>query len=383
MGHIFHDRDLDGKRDRGEEGLAGWEISVSSVPNDSNGSAISEADGSYRIEGLDPTTPERIFFASPAGEWPADLYYGLTLSQPQSLDFKNNAASLDIPVAYSDNTAVTFRVWEDFDGDNAISAGDEPALWTGVVIETPEGLPVFGASGPVSSLIIRGLIPGEYVARSSISPLDEAQFRVNETTSSDGLVEMLESPQITFYGHIYEDANGNGARDSGERGLSGAQFDLETVDADGTSVSWVADTESNGSYVLTDPSWSDEDMHVGCSYYKSAFNERGERISPSGTWRGTVGMFSRDGWWIQEKPVTITPGVYRYPVDCGLVFEPLQTEMPPIVPVCRESFCLPPLGTGSKSATGVSYLAPVLAALGALALLSSTRLLAQKKRPDR
>jgi hypothetical protein len=368
-GTVFHDRDMDGVRDEGEEGLGGWNISVSSVCGNTcyvqGGGTFSEADGSYRIEGLDETWP--------AWDLYADWYRGSVISQyykvvlPQQFSFEDSAARIDIPVAYTDDTSVTFHVWEDFDGDGAISAGDELALWTDVVIQTREGEHVFDASGPVTSLTLEGLPPGEYLARATIDPLDEALFTIPEAGPAEGPVEVLSKPAVTFYGYVYEDRNENGQRDPEERGLPYAEASVEKRWADG-SVGVGGNAEPDGSYVLTiDPVSVGEEQYVGCGYHGGVvFNERGEGIA-IGFWRGTVGMSgSHHDLWFFEAPVIIAPGVYRYPVDCGLVFKAAETAPALVPPSSGGSVSFPSAGTGSGGGLNMGRLASVLTGVGAL-----------------
>jgi hypothetical protein len=384
-GTVFHDCDADGVRDEGEEGLAGWDISVSSVCGNTcyvqGGGTFSEADGSYRIEGLDETWS--------AWDLYADWYRGSVISQyykvvlPQQFSFEDSAARIDIPVAYADDTSVTFRVWEDFDEDGAISAGDELALWTDVAIETREGERVFGASGPVTSLTLKGLLPGKYLARAFIDPLDEALFTIPEAGSAEGPVEMLSKPAVTFYGYVYEDGNENGLRDPGERSLPEAEIEIEERWADG-SAGVGRNTEPDGSYVLTDDLASaGDEKYVGCSYHgEIVFNERGEGIS-TGFWRRTIGMSgSHHGLWFLEASVTIAPGVYRYPVDCGLVFEAAETAPALVPPSSGGSVSFPSTGTGSGDGLNIGRLASILAGVGALLLGWALGRVAQRLRRE-
>jgi hypothetical protein len=382
-GTVFHDRDLDGVKDDGEEGLEGWEIDV--YPRDiynGGGLAESAADGAYRIEGLDDSLPNWELDIFWPFEVPITRFYGVELPQPTLFSFKHNLVQMDIAVAYDDNSHVTFHVWEDFDGDGAISAADELALWTDVAIKTPSGTAVFDASGPVTSLTLRGLLPGDYVARATTDPLNEVPFSIDEAGNPQGPVELLSKPQITFYGYVYEDGNKNGVRDAGEPGLAGAEIEVETHNEDGTGSGVGRFTEPDGSYVLADVALpQDIKLYVGCTAPIPLFDpHEQDNTRPEGYWRRTVGTTpSHHGLNFQDAPVVITTGVYRYHVDCGLVYEiPQPVVVSP--PVSGGDIALPPAGTGSGGGSGVNWPALALAGVGALLIVGTKR--AKWKRPD-
>jgi len=383
VGTVFHDRDLDGVRDAGEEGLEGWDIEAYPVATGDifvqAGRMFTGPDGSFHIENLDVSWPTWQLDASLWQGSVFDHYYRVDFPQPYAFSFKDDLVRVDIPVAFDDDTEVTFHVWEDFDGDGVVSAADELALWTDVVIETPEGTWVFEASGPVTTLTLTGLLPGEYLAHAaSTDPLNEVPFVVKPGIAQAPL-ELLMKPQITFYGYVYEDANENGQRDQGERGLPRAGVEVETRNADGSGGGVGRSTEPDGSYVLSDLGLPDnQEAYVGCGNYGDPTSNGQE---PQGFWRATIGMtYSHHGLSFQNSPVVIQQGVYRYPVDCGLVYQPRQPPIIVIVPVSGDGIGLPYSGSGGSDGSEMSWAALALAGVGVLLIAGTTR--AKWKRPD-
>ncbi len=383
-GTVFHDRDLDGVRDEGEEGLAGWRIEVYPFIRETDasypdaGATSSGADGSFHIENLDVSWPTWQLDASLWQGSVFDHYYRVDLPQPYAFGFKGDLMLVDIPVAFDEDTEVTFHVWEDFDGDGVVSAADELALWTDVVIETPQGTRVFAPSGPVTSLTLTGLLPGEYLARATTDPLNSIPFAVERDVAQAPL-ELLMKPQITFYGYVYEDANENGVRDQGERGLPGAEIEVETRNADGSGSGAGRSTEPDGSYVLSDLGVPDNrEVYVGCGNFGFPTSNGQE---PQGFWRATIGMtYSHHGLSFQNSPVVIQQGVYRYPVDCGLVYQPAQPPIIVVAPVSGDGIGLPYSGSGGSDSSEMSWAALALAGVGVLLIAGTTR--AKWKRPD-
>jgi len=379
-GVVFHDRDLDGVRGEGEEGLAGWPVqaypsigeSDATYPDGSG--ASSGSDGSFRIENLDVTWPAWHFVVDLWEEFPNHQYHKILLPQPLPFSFDGSLVQIDVPVAFDDDTAVTFHVWEDFDGDGTISAADQLALWTDVVIETPEGARVFETSGQLTSLTLTGLLPAIYVAHATTDPINHVVFSVDEMGSPDQPVELLSKPHATFYGFVYRDDNQNGTRDAGEPGLAGAAIEVETRYADGATGEG-RDAEQDGSYVIVD-----EDSPAGTEVYIGCGNVPMDGYGEV-PWRGSIGMtYGHHGFWFQDRPVVIAQGVYRYPVDCGLVYEmPQQGPIFVSPAVSGNGIGLPPSGSGSGGGSGTGWLAPALAGIGALLIAWAMR--SKSKRP--
>jgi hypothetical protein len=374
-------------RDEGEEGLAGWHIDAYPLASETDaiypdaGTTGSGPDGSFRMKGLDDSWPTWQFDAQ---LWQASAdrqYYKLMLPQPLSFTFEDHAFDVDVPVAFADDTQVTFRVWEDFDGDGQVSGGDEIALWQDVVVEAPDGTHLFDLSGQAASATLTGLFPGQYVARATSGAVNRVPFTVVEGLVQ-APVQLLMRPRLTFYGYVYDDANENSIRDPGEAGLGMAMIGIDAGIHDGVIFGGGRYTEPDGSYVLVEdmPPFGTE-TYVGCSYTPFTPPEEQDSGGPRGYWRGTAGMTPGSYTsWLLSNPVTITEGVYRYPVDCGLAYQLPPSPVFVSPPVAGPSTSLPPAGSGSGGGSGVRWPAPALAGIGALLIAWAIR--AKGKRPD-
>jgi hypothetical protein len=190
QGVKFHDRDADGARDDGEEGLEGWTIYLD-LNQDGNldvdePSVVTGADGSYSFADLGPETLR-------VGEV---MQAGWVRTSP--------SPELKITSGFADNPLSTQNVGnvqtEDVDGDGAKDDGEQGlAGWTifldldgGLDLDENEPSVVTGADGRYE---FTGLLPGSYILAEiqqdgwlQTSPLGTATARSVTTAGVDILI---------------------------------------------------------------------------------------------------------------------------------------------------------------------------------------------------
>ena len=389
-GVVFHDRNLNGVRDPNEEGLPGWEIDVL-VGDKGVSSGYSGTDGEYRIEGLASTLAGWQLDASQPFEIAVTRLYKVELPQPAPFTFYGDSARTDIPVAWDDNTSVTFRVWEDFDNSGTISAGDQIALYTDAVIETPDGSYVAETSGPLPSLTLTGLLPGDYVATAATDPLNRVLFTIPRRRVPVRPVELLEKPEITIYGYVYQDSDQSGTYDVGEPRLANAEVEVDSEGDGGVGMEAGAD----GSFVdASESNFKDQDVHIGCGN-APPFEPPGPEAGTDqqGYWRGAKDATETyTHLWFSSKSIHID-GPGRYRIDCGLVWiPPRQWQSGPPSPPRPGGeaaprpegtidITLPPSGTGDSARPRLPSW-PALTLLASGALLAAIAPFCKSKRPD-
>ena len=244
-GQVYNDLNGDGTLEPGEPGLQGWEVDLFDSNNNFVASQLTDANGDFDFEGLDPGTYTVEEFVqagwtqtapAPPGTFTMTVTAGATVS---GLEFGN----------FQDIT-VSGEVFNDLNGNGSLDPGD-PGLpgWTvdlfdsaGDLIATTttdvNGDYSFSDLGPGTYTVVEEILPG-WVQTFPAPPgtyTVTASSGLNETGLNFGDFE-----QVTYSGTVYDDLNGNGVDDPGEPGLQG----------------WTVELLSNGSVVETTTSASD------------------------------------------------------------------------------------------------------------------------------
>lgn len=280
-GFVFHDQSNDGIRDAAEQPIPGTTITLVDDLGNVVGETVSDANGRYEFNGLQPGT-YRIIETQPEGfldgidrigtvggrsigeDTGNDEFTSVTLKQgEEGIDY--NFGEL-LPASLSG------RVHLDTDGDCELYAGEETL--SGVLIRLLDssgnevGRTTTDSSGQYSFV---GLVPGVYTVIEeqpeglfeggsrpgsaggvADGPDADGNSRISqiELTSGENAVQydFCEQPPAEIIGNVYADRDGDCHFDSGEPGIEGVLVEL--FDADGRLVA-SARTDAAGSYRFT------------------------------------------------------------------------------------------------------------------------------------
>lgn len=340
-GYVYHDRNNDGRRDGGEEGLQHVQLVVTAVDaihpqspltvtTDSTGYYVATglAPGVYRVvqpvqptgylDGLDAAGTVA---GQPRGqaENPGDALHDIVLRGGQSgIDY--NFGEL-LPVSIEGQVCVADRF-----GDCDATGGTRTPLPGATVrlLDNSGQLLAETQADADGRYRFTGLRPGSY-AVAEITPdgyIDGGEHpgtvggqpvgrRIIEGTIGEIVLasgqraidyDFCEYLPAQLSGHVYHDRNNDGQRDAGEEGLAGVELSL--IDAEGQRVAR-STTDANGSYqfvflhagvyavVQTHPSgWIDGHDSPGSIGGRSVgqADEPGDRIGQIALWWGDEGV---------------------------------------------------------------------------------------------
>lgn len=340
-GYVYHDRNNDGRRDAGEEGLQNVPIVVTALDTISPQSPLTvttDPSGYYEVRGLAPGVYRIEQPVQPAGYWdgldaagtvagevrgraenPGDALHDIALAGGQA-GVEYNFGEL-MPVSITGQVCVADR----FGDCNASGATRVPLPDATVrLLDNAGNLLAETRSDADGRYRFTGLRPGTY-AVAEITPagyIDGGEHvgtvggqpvgrRIVEGTI--GEIVLASGQQAIDYdfceylparlsGHVYHDRNNNGAREAGEEGLAGVE--LRLVDAEGQQVA-KATTDANGVYqfvflhagvyavVQTHPSgWVDGRDRAGTVGGRTVgqADEPGDRIGQIALWWGDEGV---------------------------------------------------------------------------------------------
>ncbi len=274
-GFVYHDRDNDGQREPGEEGIANVELQLV----DGNGNSLgrttrTDENGFYEFTNLTPGT-YGVVEVHPEG-WldgldtpgnrggvatnPGDRIDGIVLA--------NGANGIEYNFGELLASSIEGQVHAGTDGNCEVGPND--ILLAGVRIDLLDAAgnqidtTTTDANGRYR---FDGLTPGVYQVReqqpSAYQDGDEhvgsAGGRLNgndlisdiELTSGTDAVEynFCEHVQVELSGFVYHDRDNDGQREPGEEGIANVR--LELLDADGTPLGVTTTTDENGFYEFT------------------------------------------------------------------------------------------------------------------------------------
>lgn len=256
-GTVFNDTNGDGTQDNGETGLAGWTVYLDTamVGHYAAGDPTTTTDGAghYEFDSLSPgmyavmVQPMAGWISSGAAEYMPTVAAGVF-----------NAASDNFGEFQLGRIAGT--VFDDANADGVRGSGETGRAGVTVYLDAGDGSFHAGdattTTDTAGGFSFTGLGAGTYkvgevLAAGLQATTATAATRVQSGTNASGL--LLGDVKLgSISGAVFEDANGNGARDPGEAGLSGwtvfidARHDGQADAGDPTTV-----TDANGNFTFS------------------------------------------------------------------------------------------------------------------------------------
>jgi hypothetical protein len=291
-GTVYNDLDADGVKDSGEAGLASVRVFVDAdkdgVFDSTEKSALTSSSGAYTITGL-AAGSHRVRHVRPSGYRavsPSAGYHTLTLTSGQASTGKNFADTQKVLIAGT--------VFNDLDADGTKDSGEAGLSGWRVfldadrdaVFDSTERSVLTDSAGNYS---FKTLAAGSYRVRGVLA----SGWR--RTTPSSGYFDLTLSSgatatskrfgftqRILISGTVFNDANGDRAKNSGEVGLSGWRVFVD-ADADGVF-------DSTERSVLTDSSgnWSFKTLAAGTYRIRVVQQSGWSRTTPTAGYHGVT-----------------------------------------------------------------------------------------------
>jgi O-glycosyl hydrolase len=267
-GALFNDIDADGVKDTGETALANWKVFLDTNKNAAvdpgEAMVLTDSSGNYRFTGL-ASGSYRVREVTPSG-WrvttPSNSRYDINLATGQSVSGKN--------FGNTQNVKITGTIWNDLDSDRVRDSGEavlvnwkvfvdtdrDGVLDTGEVFTTTNSAGVYSFDTlPAGNYRIRQVVPAGWRVTSPSSGYSELTLAAGQVALGKNFGD---TQKILISGTVFNDKNGNGAKNTGEYGMAGWR-----VFADGNKNGiFDAATESS---VLTDSAgnWSLKTLSAG------------------------------------------------------------------------------------------------------------------------
>jgi fimbrial isopeptide formation D2 family protein/uncharacterized repeat protein (TIGR01451 family) len=323
-GYVFNDRDNDGVREAGEEGIAGVTLTISGTDDRGNSfstDVVTDSNGKYEFLNLRPSdaTGYTITQTQP-GDWNDGIHsdgsFGngddSTANVISSINLLENASGQDYNFGERGAT-IAGTVFVDDDRDGTQQAGETTGI-LGVRIElydsTGTNLLEFTTTDASGDYQFDHYAAGDYVVRqvhptlyTSTSPDD-----INVTLPLAGISDQDFGEALFDIGDtVYFDENGNGSRDAGEQALVGVNVRLiydggDSIFGNGNDVITNTTTDNAGNYVFTEQ-----------------FNGSYQVVITGGLPAGTVGTQETDdsSAAIDGTSNIVVGGSDRFDVDFG------------------------------------------------------------------
>lgn len=265
-GVVFEDADGDGARDEGETGLSGrivfLDLDASGAFDNDDLAALTDDDGAYVFEGLLPgaytvahlladgavqTAPDGAFseVTVVAGETTSGPTFGeFRLGSLSGVVYRDGIGSVDGARDEFEPGLFGWTVYIDANGSGAFDEGERSTETDATGAFSFDGL-------PAGEIILRVVVEDAYVLTAP-----EGGAHVATVTSGaiiSGLAFGAAQPDGAIAGMQFEDLNGDGVKDDGERGLAGWTVYID-ADGDGALDDGEASavTDAEGRYVIAD-----------------------------------------------------------------------------------------------------------------------------------
>ena len=250
--HVYSDMNGNAQQDSGDTNLAGVRVRLLKGNGAPTGkTAFTDSNGNVTFSGLMPGAYE-VSVVTPAGDAAMQQSNVLT---PITLTSGGSVTATE--GVYSPGT-ITAHVYTDVNGNGAQDSGDTNLSGVMVSLLNGDGVAVGAAvatdaSGNVS---FAGLAPGHYAVAVATPAGDAVMQQSNVLTpitlTSGGSVAAVEGVYApgTITAHVYTDANGNAAQDSGDTNLSGVMVSL--LNGDGVAIGAAVATDASGNVSFSD-----------------------------------------------------------------------------------------------------------------------------------
>lgn len=284
---VWHDRDADGIRDEGEEGLSGVSVHLHDMADARIATSVTDADGRYLFENLAPGS-YRVYGDRPSGyhlavqdvgsddEFDSDLNPETSVSDTLTIPSGSNRTDVDAGMYMY--ARIGDRVWRD-DERNGIQESWEPGL-AGVTVElldvdgdpvddpTRSGTPYTVVTDADGAYVFTNVIPGEYRVR-FVQPTDHAPAALDQG-SDDARDSDMDGTTLTTQPFVVSSGNERRTTDAGFHALYANVFDppsaIKTVGETGDNeIEWTMVWINDGNMTAVDVQVLD-DVPTGTSY---------------------------------------------------------------------------------------------------------------------
>ncbi len=299
-GYVYHDRDNDGIRGTGEEGIAGVELQLWVLDNGryfhvTGMTATTDANGYYEFAGLDPFKTYRVTETQPTGWDDGKEAIGTVNGVKVGTALQDDKIS-NVYLGYDEHGveydfgeikrgSIGGTVYEDDDNDGKKDPGEKGIpgveIWLCVVDENGDKVNIkktvtdtngnyfFGDLDPGKTYCVTEVQPEEYCDgittpgtvdgsnRGTVNkeiPAGHNQVHDIYLGSGEDAVNYNfgEGQKGLISGYVYEDTNKNGVKDSGEKGIQGVVLSLWVWNGSQyVQTAKTATTDVNGYYEFT------------------------------------------------------------------------------------------------------------------------------------
>lgn len=256
-GSVFIDENGNGQFDSGEPGVPGQKVFIDSNNNGTldsgEPSTLTDANGNYSFTGIAPGN-YTVMEVLPSG---VALNTGTQTVSVVANQTKSG-------VNFGDRPSITGTVFTDSNGNGTLDSGEQGVSGRTVfidsnnngILDSGEPTTVTSANGSYAFLAMGA---GTYTVREVVAsgvvlstpPLQSVTVVANQAASNINFGEAVDTTTPNITGTVFEDANLNGQRDSGERGLAGRTV---FVDIDGSGAPGPNNpsttTDANGNFTF-------------------------------------------------------------------------------------------------------------------------------------
>ncbi|MEO0529952.1 MAG: SdrD B-like domain-containing protein [Planctomycetota bacterium] len=269
-GFVYHDRDDDGLKEDGEEGIEGVTVELTdedgnrlTTTTDTNGyyEFLDLEAGTYRVQEFQPADwlDGQDTIGSTGGDVSNDLLTNIPLAFGQS-SINNNFGEL-LPGSISGRVHASNGPDCDFDDPDVLLEGVVIELYNGGAVPfrttttDAQGRYTFGDLPPGEYTVVEIQPDGYYQGGERVGAAggDDSENRIaNIQLSSDVDAvdyDFCEHIGANLSGYVYHDRSNDGFKDGGEEGISGVT--LKLLNGDGTDTGKTAITDASGFYQFT------------------------------------------------------------------------------------------------------------------------------------